>query len=134
MSSLTYAYDRLNISPYEPVENPQFFDRLNTEQVHPNPSRHVLGLVGGNEASMARGNVADVESDLKGITRPNSDCAWRKHLPQKSAVFHRKNPKISITVDGTPVNHLKSSQFWAYPAVVAPEPMIKETCGRPEKY
>lgn len=83
---------------------------------------------------MARGNVTDVESDLRGITRPNSDCAWRKHLPQKSSVFHRKNPKISITVDGTPVNHLKSSQFWAYPVVIAPEPMIKETCGRPEKY
>jgi hypothetical protein len=134
MSSLTYAYDRLNISPYEPVENPQFFDRLNTEQVHPNPSRHVLGLVGGNEVSMSRGNTTDVESDLKGITRPNSDSAWRKHLPQKSAVFYRKNPKISITIDGTPINHLKSSQFWAYPVVVGPEPMIKETCGRPEKY
>jgi 7-cyano-7-deazaguanine synthase in queuosine biosynthesis len=72
-------------------------------------------------------------SDLKGITRPNSDCTARHHLPDKNPVFTRTNPKQTITLDSTPVP-MASAQFWAYPVVFAPEPLRKETCGQPHKY
>jgi hypothetical protein len=29
---------------------------------------------------------------------------------------------------------LPQVQMWAYPAVLAPEPFVIETCARPEKY
>ena len=117
----------------DPYENPQTFYRLNVEVEHPKPVQHMLGLVGGNEVALSRGNLSDIESDLKGITRPNSDCTARHHLPDKNPVFTRHNPKDTIRLDATPVP-LRSAQFWAYPSVIAPEPFRKETCGQPHKY
>jgi hypothetical protein len=95
--------------------------------------RHILGLVGGNEVSRIAGNQADLESDLLGITRPNTWSTARKHLPPNGYVISRDNPKISLKVDTQPV-HLPAYQQWAYPSVVGPEPLHKETCHRPEKY
>ena len=135
MAALSEAYESVNLSAHrqDPYENPQTYQRLATEGAHPKPSRHMLGIVGGNEVSLAKGNTADVESDLKGITRPNTDSTSRHHLPPTSQVIDRKNPKQNITIDSTPVP-MKASQMWAYPAVMAPEPLRKETCGGPEKY
>jgi hypothetical protein len=117
----------------EQAENPQARDQFVGSVRHVKEARHILGLVGGNEVSRAAGSQADVESDLLGITRPNTDCAARKHLPPTGHKIERKNPKISIEIDATPVP-LKSYQQWAYPSVIGPEPLIKESCHRPEKY
>lgn len=135
MASLTEAYGEVNqkAKQQDPIENPQAYGRFNAEVEHPKAARHVLGLVGGNEVSFVRTNWPDVESDLRGITRPNTDCPTRQHLPVDGPLLKRSNPKETITIDRTPM-HLREAQFWAYPAVIGPEPLVKESCGRPEKY
>jgi hypothetical protein len=129
------AYDSVNPAPskIDPQENPQSYSRFVTEVEHPKASRHILGLVGGNEVSLTKTNWADIESDLKGITRPNSDSTERHHLPSASPIIERSNPKQTIRLD-TNMQHLKPVQFFAYPSVIGPEPLVKETCGQPHKY
>jgi hypothetical protein len=120
-------------TPNESAENPQAYDESQIYVQHIKEARHILGLVGGNEVSRIVGNQADLESDLRGITRPNSNVTARHHLPSKSKLIERKNPKITLTVDATPVP-LKEYQQWAYPSVIGPLPLEKESCHRPEKY
>ena len=43
--------------------------------------RHTVGLFGGNDVSITRKNMVDLESDLMGITRINSLCPEKKYLP-----------------------------------------------------
>jgi hypothetical protein len=135
MAQLAEAFDSVHSKANErdDYENPQAFHRLRTEVVNPKAARHVLGLVGGNEVSVCWEQKTDIESDLRGTTRPNSWCASRKHLPPHSSIIIRKNPKQPIVIESEAAN-LQSVQAWAYPAVVAPRPFHKETCGRPEKY
>jgi hypothetical protein len=135
MASLSDAYKSVNHTANEqdPYENPQAFQRITSEVEHPKTVRHVLGLVGGNEVSLTKTNWADVESDLKGITRPNTDCATRKHLPFSGELVVRKNPKGNFVMN-TAKDHLPSAQFWAYPAVIGPEPLKNEVCVKPHKY
>ena len=135
MAELSQAFDSVNSKArkQDPYENPQAYSRFNGEVEHVKGARHILGLVGGNEASFVKTNWPDVESDLRGITRPNTNCATRHHLPPDSYVVERKNPKQDFTLDMTPLN-LKEYQMWAYPSVIAPQPLVKETCGAPHKY
>lgn len=135
MTSLSEAFPAplADAYHYERAENPQAYDEPSASVRHVKERRHVLGLVGGKEVGVCAGSMADLESDLFGITRPNTDCAGRKHLPPSSNQIERKNPKLSLTIDATPVP-LKDYQQWAYPAVLAPVPLVKETCHRPEKY
>ncbi len=135
MASLSDAFADWNpvAGRTDPLENPQSYDQLSAFVRHVKEAQHVLGVVGGNEVARAAGNIADVESDLLGITRPNTDCATRKHLPPAGYKIERANPKINIKIDATPVP-LKTYQMWAYPSVLAPLPLAKETCNRPEKY
>lgn len=117
-------------------ENPQAYDLLNVVNEHPKPSQHMLGIVGGNEVPYnGRPTQVDVESDLRGITRPNTFCPSRQHKPSETAnaPITRNSPqygKVSITPCATP---LKQSQMWAYPATLAPEPLTLQMCVRPEK-
>ena len=136
MAALSEAYDSVNskAARQDPYENPQTYQRFNAEVEHPKAARHILGLVGGNDVSFVKTNWPDVESDLRGITRPNTDCAARKHLPPDSYSVTRTNPKVEkFHLDMTPINR-PEVQMWAYPAVIAPEPLKKETCGAPHKY
>jgi hypothetical protein len=135
MASITEAYDSVNktANRNDPYENPQSFQRLRSEAEHPHTARHMLGLVGGNEVSLTKSNWPDVESDLKGITRPNTDCAARKHLPFSGDLVVRKNPKNNFAID-TSKDHLPAAQMWAYPVVIGPKPLVTEVCVRPEKY
>jgi hypothetical protein len=136
MASLSEAYPAPNSAAAlnERAENPQRYDQLPEFVRHVKERRHVLGIVGGNEVSRAAGDIADLESDLLGITRPISNAAIRHHLPPKGQTeIIRKNPKMTLVIDASLVD-LPAYQQWAYPAVMAPEPLRKETCSRPEKY
>jgi len=94
----------------------------------------MLGLVGGNEVSRADGHMADLESDLLGITRPNTWGTDRQHLLQSNVdKISRENPKIHISINATPVS-LPAFQQWAYPSVIGPIPLEKLTCVKPEKF
>ena len=136
-------FDTLHIAPWENKNNPQVYDELESQVVSPDPRRHILGLVGGNEVAtvaaskfnVVNGQQADVESDLKGITRPITKCPWRDYQPQAAGTttIERVNPKNAFKVDAR-LYPLRDYQMWAYGAAYQPEPMVKETCGRPEKY
>ena len=135
MASLAEAYPSPNVDAarHERLENPQFYSETPSAVRHVKERRHILGLVGGKEVGTIQGNQADLESDLLGITRPNSDASYRHHLPNTGDKITRENPKLRLTIDATPVP-LPAFQQWAYPSVFAPEPLRKETCHKPEKY
>jgi hypothetical protein len=135
MASITEAYSAPNADAErnERLENPQYYPEPESVVRHVKERRHVLGLVGGKEIGGIVGNQVDLESDLLGITRPNSDATYRHHLPPTSSKIQRSNPKLALTIDAAPVP-LPTFQLWAYPSVMAPEPLRKEFCHRPEKY
>jgi len=129
---------------------------------HPNASRHALGLVGGNEVSIASGNLVDVESDLRGTTRDLSNAPSKKYQPmtplgselplsgrgrtpatmlapveegvgQKQIVFTERATGKLRTVS-TEARHLPTKQMFSYPGVPAPEPLVQEVYGYPWRF
>lgn len=134
MASLSEAFPAPNSAALERTENPQKYEQMPEFVRHVKERRHVLGLVGGNEVARAAGNAVDLESDLQGITRPNTNSTARHHLPQvDTSQIYRSNPKTELSIDATPVP-LPIYQQWAYPSVIGPVPLKKETCSKPEKY
>jgi hypothetical protein len=135
LSNVNEVYGPLLTAHWEKKENPQHYDYLATTYINPQPKRHILGLVGGNEVSLIKGNMVDLESDLRGINIPNTFCPWRQYQPppldQKEIV--RDNTKEQLKIDVRP-EHLPAYQMWAYPVVYAPEPMKRDACFQPEKY
>jgi len=134
LSNVTDAYGPLLTSHWEKDENPQHYDDLTSQYVNPKPQRHIVGIVGGNEASLIKGNMVDLESDLRGITIPITFAPWRQYQPpQQKKEIIRDNVKTSLTIDIQKA-HLPAYQMIGYPAVVAPYPMINQVCVKPEKY
>ena len=134
MASIQEAFT-MESHPWESKENPQKYSYLVTEYISPTPKRHILGLVGGNEVSVAEGNVVDVESDLRGITIPNTFAPWRKYQPPKKDAkeIKRDNLKTHLDINIAPM-HLPAYQMWAYPGMPTPAPLRNEVCKNPEKY
>jgi len=129
---------RMGINTWESTENPQAYDYLPSQFTHPLPQRHVLGLVGGNEVSLIKGNLVDLESDLRGITIPITHAPWRQYQAPtqqslNSGYIQRDNTKTQLKINIEPT-HLPSYQMWAYPGLVGPQPMVSEVCRQPEKY
>jgi hypothetical protein len=135
MGSIEEAYGPLAGPTWENKENPQVYDRIQTTYIHPEPKRHILGLVGGNEVSLIKGNIVDLESDLRGINLPNTFCPWRQYQPPaaKATEIKRATYKGEVAID-VRAKHLPAYQMWAYPAVAAPLPMKNQVCKNPEKY
>jgi hypothetical protein len=134
LSNVTDAYGPLLTSHWEKEENPQHYDDLTSQYVNPRPQRHIVGIVGGNEASLIKGNMVDLESDLRGITIPITFAPWRQYQPpQQKKEIIRDNVKTTLTIDIQKA-HLPAYQMIGYPAVVAPYPMINQVCVKPEKY
>jgi hypothetical protein len=134
LSNVTDAYGPLLTSHWEKDENPQHYDDLTSQYVNPRPQRHIVGIVGGNEASLIKGNMVDLESDLRGITIPITFAPWRQYQPpQQKKEIIRDNVKTSLTIDIQKA-HLPAYQMIGYPAVVAPYPIINQVCVKPEKY
>jgi hypothetical protein len=134
LSTVDDAYGPILTAHWEKKENPQHYDDLTSQYVNPRPQRHILGIVGGNEVSLIKGNMVDLESDLRGINIPNTFAPWRQYQPpQQKKDIVRDNTKISLTIDIQKA-HLPVYQMIGYPAVVAPAPIINEVCVKPEKY
>jgi hypothetical protein len=121
--------------PFEKQENPQGYTETPFAYVHKEPARHMLGLVGGNAVSLPRGNMVDVESDLRRLNFPLTKSPERQYQapPLKQTVMERKSVKGSQSID-VRQRHLPSIQMWPYAASFAPVPMKVVQCGRPEKY
>jgi len=134
LSTVDDAYGPILTSHWEKKENPQHYDDLTSQYVNPRPQRHILGIVGGNEVSLIKGNMVDLESDLRGINIPNTFAPWRQYQPpQQKKEIVRDNTKISLTIDIQKA-HLPAYQMMGYPAVVAPYPIVNQVCVKPEKY
>ena len=134
LNSYFEAYETPSSHGFEKTENPQVYGRSVVEYQHVKPKRHTLGLVGGNEVYDIKGSRVDLESDLLGITRPNTRGTSREHLPSKTSdVIDRKNPKNSIHIQATPIAR-QEYQMWSYPGVYAPLPIVKENCTQKNKY
>jgi hypothetical protein len=120
---------------WEKKENPQSYDQFAFAYVHKNPGRHTLGVVGGNEASLIKGNLVDLESDLRRLNLPNTFCPQRAYQPppDKPEQIVRSNVKINLTIDTRP-QHLPSYQMWGYPVVFGPELLRVDACSGPERY
>jgi hypothetical protein len=124
---------------------------------HPNAGRNAIGLVGGNEVSIITGNMVDLESDLRNITRDltrlptrqyqpacalgggtatglapiasNGDCAaWPDRL-----VFRERATGKVVSVSTTP-RHLPTVQMMSYPGVPAPTPFVQMAYGAPWRF
>ena len=128
-----------NISSYE-MNIPNRVVRQNYSGVEnrlasPQEKRHVLGIIAGNDVSRMVANPQDIESDLRNLTRPLTNCPKRQYTPlmagQTKLIIN--NRKTHMALDLRPV-HLQEYQMWGYAPVYAPLPLVKETCGRPEKY
>ena len=134
LSTVDDAYGPILTAHWEKKENPQHYDDLTSQYVNPRPQRHILGIVGGNEVSLIKGNMVDLESDLRGINIPNTFAPWRQYQPpQQKKEIVRDNTKVSLTIDIQKA-HLPAYQMMGYPAVVAPYPIVNEVCVKPEKY
>ena len=116
-------------------ENPYKYREIVQQWVSPSPKRHQLGLVGGNSVSIVSGNVCDIESDLKGITRPITNCPDLEHapIPENATSLPIKNRKTNMTIN-IKTKNLPEYQMWAYAGAYKPLPLVKETCGTPHKY
>lgn len=132
LSSLNEAYEPLLQAHWEKKENPEHYNYLPTQYVHPAPRQHLLGFVGGNEVSRIKGNQTDLESDLRGIHIPNTFCPERQYKPHQDEIV-RENTKVSLRIH-VEKDILPLYQMFSYPAVVAPLPMKNEVCMKPEKY
>jgi hypothetical protein len=134
LSNLSEAYGPLVTSHWEKKENPQHYDDLPLLWTSPQPQRHILGLVGGNDVSPIKGNLVDLESDLRGINLPNTFAPWKQYQPpQQHHEIVRNTVKGSVQIDIQKA-HLPTYQMIAYPAVIAPLPMVYDVCMKPEKY
>lgn len=84
---------------------------------HCKPCRHELGLVGGTAVSHVSANLVDLENELRGQTRPLTECPELKHTPKKTK---------------KPMRHLPACQMIPYgPVPPTPQPKLYK-CENPE--
>lgn len=93
---------------------------------HSEKCRHELGLVGGTAVSHVRGNMVDLESDLRGQTRFLTKCVAHQHQPMEPGKSEIKNDKTA-PIDTTKL-HLPACQMISYKGVPLPPPMNRPVC------
>jgi len=106
-----------------------------------NKCRIELGTVGGTAVSHIKGNLVDLETDLKGITRKSSLCPSKKYQnPCPNGDINNCQPnKIHIPSSAcnkardinTNLVHLPSCQMIRYKPVPLPDPTVLEGCPAP---
>ena len=87
---------------------------------HVDKRRHNLGLIGGSAVSHIRGNLVDLESDLRCQTRLNTHCVDKQHKPvlPGEPIINDKTAPIDTTLV-----HLPSLQMISYKSVPFPPAM-----------
>ena len=107
-----------------------------------NKCRMELGIVGGTNVSHIRGNLVDLENDLRGQTRSASLCPTKKYQPNcPNKIGDNCQPeKIVVKSNGcnkektidTRLVHLPPCQMIRYKPVPLPPPMKVDSCPAPE--
>jgi hypothetical protein len=88
---------------------------------HCDPCMNKFGLVGGTAVGHIKGNLVDLENDLRGANRPNTHCPAYKYLPTDGTYVQGKEyikPVKHPRVD-TRMQHLPSCQMIDYAPVPA---------------
>lgn len=89
-----------------------------------NKCRHELGILAAAPVSHIKGNLVDLESDLRGQTRLLSRCAEQQYHPQEGRyIKNDKTPPIDTTRMDLP-----SCQMISYKSVPLPPPMVLSQC------
>ena len=86
---------------------------------HKDKCRHQLGLLGGTAISHVKGNLVDLDSELRGQTRILSKCHTNLYVPTEDGII--KNDKTA-PIDTTML-HLPACQSIMYRSVPAPPQM-----------
>lgn len=91
---------------------------------HNDKCRHQLGLVGGTSVSHIKGNMVDLDSELRGQTRYISKCGANLYVPTDDGII--KNDKTS-PIDTTML-HLPTCQSIMYRSIPLPPKMNLNNC------
>ena len=124
-----------SVGPLSYVMNPMKYENCNK-------CRMELGIVGGNNVSQIKGNLVDLECDLRGQTRAASLCPDKHYHPNcENEIADECQPK-EIKINGAPCGkdrvidtelmHLPSCQMIRYKPVPLPPPMNLQTCPAPQ--
>ena len=94
--------------------------------------RHEFGLVGGQDVSNIKGNMVDLENDLRGQTRLATKCPSKKYAPVEgnTLVIPANACNKERVVDLTKV-HLPACQYIKRPVVTLPSPPNLVNCPPP---
>ena len=83
MSSNHLKYDPCAYEKYlQESKNVGCYQLYAGKYVNRNQCRIDFGVVGGNDVSLYKGNLVDLESEMMGITRANSLCPTNKYMPR----------------------------------------------------
>ncbi len=114
-----------SVGPLSYILNPIKYENCNK-------CRHEFGLVGGSAVSHIRGNLVDLENDLRNQTRPASSCPSKKFQPISGNKINIEASQCSSarSIDITPM-HLSPCQMIRYPAIPLPPAPKIESCPAP---
>ena len=91
---------------------------------HKDKCRHQLGFVGGTSVSHIKGNMVDLESELRGQTRLISKCGTNYYIPTNDNMI--KNDKTQ-PID-TSMKHLSPCQSIMYRSIPLHPKMKISSC------
>lgn len=99
---------------------------------HCQKCRHEVGLVGGTNVGVISGNMVDMENELLGINRPNTQCASYKFVPRSDGYVQGKEyiKPVNHPVVDTNMMQLRPCQMIDYREVPQPPAMNLFTCSR----
>jgi hypothetical protein len=108
-------------SPLQYHLNPMKYENCNKCRIE-------LGATHGPSASQIKGNLVDLENELRGQTRLLSSCDNKKYKPGQRLytkdLSHDKKKEID-----TNLVHLPSCQMIRYKPIPLPNPIKLETCN-----
>ena len=115
-----------SVGPLEYLLNPMKYENCPK-------CRHEFGLVGGTNVSNIKGNLVDLENDLRGQTRQNTKCPNLKYQPTEGNTIHIAGNACNSqrTIDLTPV-HLPSCQMLRFPPTPIPQAPQYNSCPTPK--
>jgi hypothetical protein len=90
---------------------------------HANKCRMEFGIIGGTNVSHVKGNLVDLENDLRGQNRPATNCSEYKYTPPEGNILRGKEYIKNVThpeIDTT-LEHLPSCQMIDYKAIPRPQ-------------
>lgn len=91
-----------------------------------NKCRIELGVSQGPSVSQIKGNLIDLENELRGQTRPLSQCDKRKYQPGHK-LFSSMKSQSKKEID-TSLVHLPTCQMIRYKPIPLPEPVKLDSC------